>query len=108
MPDWGAFKRRLQSTDSYGNAVDLNRPAINNPDGTISTERSITVQADDLNGGQPTNIPTIWEGKQLSERDAIRRAVLSGQKYPAFRSIEEAVNAARQRSEDIGRLRGGQ
>jgi hypothetical protein len=94
--------------DPSGNPIDLSRPKLQNPDGSFSTERSITVTEPGLNGGQPTNIPTIWDGRQLSEDEAIQRAIASNQKFPSFNSIDEAVNAAKARSERIGQIRGPQ
>lgn len=75
---------------------------IPNADGTVSTERSITVEAQGLNGGRPTNIPTIWNGRQVSEDDAVRLAIASGQAFPAFDTIEQATASARARSAAIG------
>lgn len=82
------------------------RPIIRNDDGSISTERSITVTEKSLNNGRPTNIPTIWDGKQLSDAEAIDRAVKSGQKFESFQTIDEAVKAAKARSDALGAARG--
>jgi hypothetical protein len=78
------------------------RPIINNPDGSISTERSITVTAPQLNGGLPTNIPSLWDGQQLSEEQSVQRALQSGQQFPSFNGIDEAVAAAQARSGMLG------
>jgi hypothetical protein len=42
-------------------------PARKNSDGSYSTEVSITVTNPKLNGGKPTNIPSLWEGKEVDE-----------------------------------------
>jgi hypothetical protein len=94
--------------DPSGNSIDIKRPIINNKDGSFSTERSITVQSDGLNQGLPTNIPTIWEGKELTVKDAVKRAIESRQKFPSFKTIEEAETSAIERSNEIGKLRQGE
>ncbi len=78
------------------------QPVIANPDGTVSTERSITVTDPRLNGGRPTNIPSLWDGVQLGEQEAVTRALQSGQTYQSFNSIDEAVQAAKARSNEMG------
>lgn len=75
---------------------------LNNPDGSQTTERSITIQDSRLNGGRPTNIPTVWGGQVVSNQQATENAVRSGVQFPGFNSIPEAVSSARQRSTDIG------
>jgi peptidoglycan hydrolase-like protein with peptidoglycan-binding domain/muramidase (phage lysozyme) len=88
--------------DPLGFMVDIDRPAIRNADGSISTERTETFEVD----GQFWNIPTIVDGKQLSsdqafaEYEAGRNAAVQG----PFASSDEAVSAAKQRSEFIGTL----
>lgn len=75
------------------------KPRVKSPRGT-HTELSITV-------GDPrrgyTNIPTIWRGRRVDPRMAIRFAMLSGIEFPRFRSLKTAVRAAGKRSESIGR-----
>jgi len=90
---------------------------FDNPDGSFSTERSITVTDPRLNDGKPTNIPTLVKGQSKEnierilsgdmdediEETAILRAierVKQGQKLPSYSTIEEAVKAAMQRSEN--------
>lgn len=77
-------------------------PALRNADGSVSTMLTATVTTDELNGGRPTNIPTVWSGKQLTEREAIDKALESGRTFPAFGSIDEAVNAAKNASREKG------
>ena len=92
------------------NEVARTAPRIENTDGSFSTERSITVEVAELNGGQPTNIPTIINGRQLAEGAAIRHAVDAvrrGAQYPSFNTIDEAVTAAQARSDAIGRASNG-
>lgn len=54
----------------------------------------ITVQDMSLNNGIPTNIPKVWNGKELTEEGAINMAVNSGEKYPSFGSVRAARNRA--------------
>ncbi len=73
------------------------KPRIFNPDKSVSTERSITIQTDK----GIVNIPNIREGKQLSPREAIRRS--KGEKRPIFKTKGEAVSKAKRRSKAIGK-----
>jgi len=74
------------------------KPRILNPNGTYSSERSITIGVD----RGFINIPTIWKGKQLSHSEAIKRSKKSRIRYPRFKTLNEAVRAAGQRSKDLG------
>ena len=78
--------------------VALNKPRIQNQDGSVSTERTITIQTE--NGY--INIPTIVNGQQVSPQQAIQAARQSGIRYPTFPTIDAAVQSARQRSDQIG------
>jgi len=75
---------------------------IDNKDGTFSTEQSITVEDMNLNGGKPTNIPTIWNGEQMTDEASIDMAIESGESYPSFESISGAEKAAQERSDKLG------
>lgn len=77
-------------------------PALENPDGTYSTELSITVTNPRLNGGKPTNIPSLWGRKVLNEDAAVEQALKSGRKYDSFPTVDAAVTAAKKRSEAGG------
>lgn len=89
--------------DSFGNSIDTTRQKIQNQDGSFSTEKTIGIEAD----GKFINIPTIVNGKELSKEDAIT-AFRMGINKPVgvFASQEEADSAAKQRSSDIGTVRG--
>ena len=78
--------------------VAQNKKRIQNKDGSVSTERSITVGSD--NGF--INIPSVRNGVQLSQKDAISSSRTDGVKRPRFKTIAEAVKAAKKRSNDIG------
>lgn len=100
-------RRRRAALDPAGFAIDTLRPRIDNADGSFSTERTITVGFDN----RYYNIPTIWEGRQLSEDEAVSRAsraLREGLTFPNFATQEEATAQAASRSEEIGRVRGGQ
>ena len=77
-------------------------PARENADGSYSTEVSITVTNPKLNNGKPTNIPSLWKGKEVDEDTAVRNALATGKSYKSFNSIKEAVAAAKARSKAGG------
>lgn len=84
--------------------VGAQKKRIQNSDGSVSTERSITIGVDD----GYVNIPTIIGGRQLSEEEAIAHYKSGGEASEKYPSIDAAVSAAKQRSEAIGRsLNGG-
>lgn len=90
-------KEKLKSTG---------KPIINNADGTISTERSITVTVPGLNNNRATNIPTIINGQQLPDHLAVEHAVSQaarGAAYESYDSVDLAVAAAKKRSEQLGK-----
>ncbi len=84
------------------------RPRVQNEDGSVSSELSITVTDPAINEGKPTNIPSMFEGVKRPQEEAIRRIVEAGGKdpetgreLPAFDTIEEAVAAAQERSDSL-------
>jgi hypothetical protein len=93
--------------------IDKSRPILPGRGGKGATEESITVTHPSLNGGRPTNIPSIWGGQRPPgmfgtpqfEDWAVAQALKAGTSFPAFNSIEEAVRAAQMRSDEIGRVR---
>jgi hypothetical protein len=86
-----------------GKTVSSGREIFQNADGTVSTELSITVTDERLNEGKPTNIPSLWNGIELSEDESILMALKSGNKYESFKSIEAAVEAAEKKSYGLGK-----
>lgn len=72
-------------------------------DGQTMTELSITVTDPRLNEGRPTNIPSLWQGREVSEREAVTRALRSGRTFQSFETIDQAEIAAAARSEELGR-----
>jgi hypothetical protein len=77
-------------------------PARKNADGSYSTEVSITVTNPKLNSGKPTNIPSLWKGKEVDENTAVENALATGKKYESFSTIPDAVKAAKERSKAGG------
>jgi hypothetical protein len=83
--------------------IDLARPKINNADGSFSTERTITIEAD----GRHYLIPTIVGGRQHSPDDAINLWKSGKNNHVGdFGSAQEAESAAVARSKQIGQVRG--
>ena len=82
--------------------IDKNRPAINNPDGSISTEETVTIEWN----GKFYLIPTIVDGKRVSPDEAVMAATIGKNKVVGeFDSQIEADVAARLRSAQIGQMR---
>lgn len=83
---------------------------VDNEDGTYSTERTVTVPI----GDQWFNVPSLWMGPdgpvQLSEDQALDTAERYMKEkrvtFPAFRSVDEAVAAAKTRSKNGGASQG--
>jgi len=101
----GASLAQPINRDPAGFPIDLARPILLNPDGSFSTEETITVGF----GDRYFNIPTIWNGKRVDEKDAIARALESlraGGIFPNFPTLGEAEAAAVARTKHIGLLRG--
>lgn len=83
--------------------VAQNKPRINNADGSVSTERTITIEAD----GKHYNIPTIVNGKQLTPDEAVAAwRAGKNKEVGVYDTQDEATAAARQRSDDIGKAIG--
>jgi len=100
-----------EAIDVNSNQIDLTRPVIHNKDGSISTERTITVAGSELgltgaNATKGVNLPQIFDGKMHTPKEAIQ-AFKDG-KNPAvgvFKDIPTADKAAVQRSKSIGHFR---
>lgn len=90
-----AKQRRANAT---GNLTHDGLPARQNADGSQSTELSITVTDPRLNGGKPTNIPSLWGGQVVDQETAVANALATGKPYQSFGTIDQAVSAAKARS----------
>lgn len=85
-----------------GAPIDVSRAIVHNPDGSFSTERSITITS----GGKEIVIPTIVGGKERSEDEAVELWKNGKNKaVGTFDDPQEAEYYAQQRSMAIARLR---
>ena len=67
--------------------IDLdNRQVVVNPDGSVSTELSFSVEID----GLEVLLPTVVDGKIVSEDEAIDHFLASGEHLGMFNSPEDA------------------
>lgn len=64
---------------------------------------SISVQDERLNGGKPTVIPSVYEGKQVTPQEAIRRAFLSQKAWPSAETEQEATQISVAASQAMNR-----
>lgn len=84
-PNRLAVKKR-QAQYGRGN-IDLNnRKVVKNADGSISTERSFSVNID----GKETLLPRVINGKIVSEDEAIDHYYKTGEHLGRFNTVEEA------------------
>lgn len=75
----------------YRGNIDLStRPTVQNPDGTVSTVRSIGVNID----GKETLIPTVVDGRVVSTDEAIQHYRDTGEHLGQYRTVHAANRAA--------------
>jgi hypothetical protein len=80
--------------------IDLeNRPVLHNPDNSFSTIESMSFN----DGTHEVLIPTIVNGRRMSEDDAIAHYYKTGQHLGKFKSAAEADAYAKRLSEEQGR-----
>lgn len=105
----------IETLTATGQLSNKGRPLFQNQFGESVSERTVTVTNPKINDGAPTNIPTIFDGRSLSESDASNLIIEAGGKDPVtgevlsgFSSIEDAVAAAQLRSDELGDRRPSQ
>ncbi len=89
-------------TPSKGNINLRDRLKVQNQDGSYSTVRTIGIEAD----GMFINIPTVINGRVVSDQEAIRYFQQTGQHLGKFKTKKERDAAARQLSIDQSILSG--
>jgi hypothetical protein len=86
-----------------GNIDLYHRPVVKNPDGTISTVRSMSFDVD----GREVLVPTVSEdGRIMSDQEAIDTFWRTGRHLGVFASPEAATTYAKRLHEDQARLYG--
>ena len=87
----------------------LERQVVQNPDGSISTERTVTIQDPRIHKGLWVNIPTMFGGKEVSQERAIDIIAKNkgvdpetGEEGPFFTTLDEAISSAKARSDSLG------
>jgi len=68
-----------------------------------SSVKSGSVEDSRLNGGKPTLIPFLYEGRIVGVKEAIDRAVESKTVFPAFDNNDDATAASIKLSSRLGR-----
>jgi len=86
--------RKLKNTLSQktipGNIDLTKRPKVQNEDGSYSTVRTMTITTDQ----GAVNIPTVVNGKVVSEKEAIDHYRKTGEHLGIYKSVDEAVKEA--------------
>ena len=83
--------------------IDLRiRPKVRNSDGSYSTVRTIGIEVD----GMYINIPTVINGKVVSNKEAIEHFQRTGQHLGKFKTQKERDAAARQLHIDQAKMYG--
>lgn len=89
----------------YGNIDLANRPRVKNPDGSISTIRSIGIGVD----GKQVLIPTVSDdGRIMSDSEAVMEFKKTGRHLGVFRSVGAANAYARILHDEQARAVGGE
>ena len=78
---------------------------VKNPNGSWSSEITVTVADPRLNNGQPTNLPSLWivNGKPYrakNEDEATDLAIKSGLSWPSHKTMAEATAASNTREKN--------
>lgn len=97
MPD--PFEQFSDLTRHHANAMATG--GVKNPDGTISTVRTLVVNLD----GKEVIIPSVWDGQIVDDDEAVRRSMASGKDWPRFDTVEEAEAADREWHRYLGLIK---
>lgn len=90
---WVAGGAKPQGMSEEGTVDLLDRPQVKNKDGSVSTVRSMSFDED----GKEILVPTVsWDGKILSDKEAIEQYRKTGQHLGVFDSVDAANNYAEQ------------
>jgi hypothetical protein len=90
---WVVGGANPQGMIEKGNVDLLDRPQVKNKDGSVSTVRSMSFNED----GKEILVPTVsWDGKILSNKEAIEQYHKTGQHLGVFDSEDAANNYAEQ------------
>ena len=102
--DWEEWDRQRKSE---AEKEDLVRQIVDNEDGTFSSELSVTVH-DPRDPDKFINIPSMYNGQEVSEEKALQIIEENGfvdpetgREIDSFNSVEDAVLAAKIRSDNI-------
>jgi len=88
--------------------IDVSKlPAVRNPDGTVSTVRSMSINVD----GKEVLIPTVINGRIVSDKDAINQYMRTGRHLGIFDTPESATTYAQKlhemEAQRVKKARGG-
>lgn len=99
----------LELLEPTGEVTPDGRPIHATTTGEPASELSITVSDPRINEGLWTNIPSLYDGKVVSDKEAIQRVVNAGgvdsltrRPLPGYTSRADAVAAAEDRSKKLG------
>ncbi|MDB4028379.1 hypothetical protein N9459_04255 [Flavobacteriaceae bacterium] len=101
-------KSNVETLSDTGRKTQSGRPVYTNQDGDFVTERTATVESEKLGGY--VNIPTVYDGRFVSEQEALRivegadgKDPVTGQKLKVYRNVDTAVKDAVSKSNNLGR-----
>ena len=99
VDDMGLFGKPAAPPVETALPTEVGKPVIRNPDQTVSTEKTITVEAD----GKHYLIPTIIGGKEVSQAEAVKQwNAGKNTAVGVYDTADQAETAAQARSKWIG------